>query len=269
MFESKKKSGGVLRSETYLNISYQPEEPVGRETEINRIVEAVRPVTKRRKPDNLLVYGPAGVGKTTCVRYIFNQLEQETTSKSIYINCWQYNSRSSLLTELLIQLGYPAPRKGKPVDELLSKIREWLDKNRGVAVALDEFDQLKNPTEVVYDLQLINKESENSLGIIMVSNQHPTRIELDPRSRSRLNCQTLEFNSYQQSQLEQILEKRVEQAFRPGTVPDEVIGKIARKVAENSGDCRQALELLLRTGRNADREGASKVSLEHLDSLDQ
>jgi len=113
-------------------------------------------------------------------------------------------------TELLIQLGYPAPRKGKPVDELLSKIREWLDKNRGVAVALDEFDQLQDRTEVIYDLQMLNEDSENQLGIVMVSNQHPTTIKLDPRSCSRLNCQTLEFNSYNTAQLKQVLQKRVE-----------------------------------------------------------
>lgn len=266
MFDSKQQDGrGILRSETYLSTDFQPEKPVGRHSEIDRIVEAVRPVTRRRSPENLLLYGPAGIGKTTCVTHVFNRLEEETTSKAVYINCWQYNTRPSLLTELLIQLGYPAPRKGKPVDELLSKIREWLDKNRGVAVALDEFDQLEDRTEIIYDLQMLNKDSENQLGIVMVSNQHPRRIELDPRSRSRLNCQTLEFNPYNTAQLKQILEKRVEQAFRPGSVSDKAITEIAEQVAENSGDCREALRLLLRSGRAAERKGKDKVTIDSLE----
>jgi cell division control protein 6 len=268
MFESSTgKSGrGVLRSESYLDTGYQPEKPVGRDREVQRIVESVRPVTRRKTPENLLVYGPAGVGKTTSVRHVFDHLEDETTSKAVYINCWQYNTRPSLLTELLIQLGYPAPRKGKPVDELLSKVREWLDKNGGVAVALDEFDQLENRTEVIYDLQMVNEEADNQLGLVMVSNQHPRQIELDPRSQSRLNCQTLEFQSYNTHQLVEILEKRVEQAFRPGTVPDEVIEEIAEHVAEKSGDCREALQLLLQAGRNADRDQERKVRLDHINS---
>jgi cell division control protein 6 len=180
-----------------------------------------------------------------------------------YINCWQYNTRSSLLTELLIQLGYPAPRKGKPVDELLSKIREWLNKNRGIAVALDEFDQLDDQ-EVVYDLQLLNNQAQHGLATLLVSNQHPQNLNLDPRSTSRLTMQTLQFKPYTASQLKQILEKRVEQAFRPGTVQDEVIKEIAEQVAENSGDCRQALEMLLRAGRRADRERERKVSISQL-----
>jgi len=72
------------------------------------------------------------------------------------------------------------------------------------------------------------------------------------------------INSYNASQLEEILSKRVEQAFKPGTVPDEVIEEIAETVAENSGDCREALEKLLRVGRKADRNGVTEISKAHL-----
>lgn len=264
MFEKQGSGKGVLRSETYLNTSYQPEKPVGRDTEINRIVKALRPLTQSRNPENLLVYGPAGVGKTTCIQHVFDQLENETSVKAVYINAWQYNTRPSLLTELLIQLGYPAPRKGHPVDELLSKIREWLDKNRGIAVAIDEFDQLQEDGEVIYDLQLLNQEADNPLGTILVSNKPPTTLRFDQRSQSRLSMQTLQFNPYPTHQLEKILEKRVEQSFRPGTVPDQVIEKIASTVAESSGDCRKALETLLRAGRKADQTGANELKPEHV-----
>lgn len=260
MFEQSGSENGILRSETYLSPDHVPEKPVGRESEIRRIADAIRPLTKKRTPDNLLVYGPAGVGKTTSVKHTFQRLDEETRVKTVYVNCWKYNTRPSLLTELLIQLGYPAPRKGKPVDELLSKIGEWLNKNRGFAVALDEFDQLDEKTEVIYDLQMLNADSENKLGTVMVSNQHPRTLNLDPRSQSRLNCQTLEYQPYTAPQLQQILEKRVEQAFRPGTVPDEAVEMIAEDVAEKDGDCRKAMNLLLRTGRRADQKGERKIS---------
>lgn len=266
MFEST--SGkGVLRSESYLSNTYHPEDVIGRDREINQVAAAVKPLTKRHKPENLLIFGPAGVGKTTVTRHVFNQLESQSSVKTVYINAWQYNTRSSLLTELLIQLGYPAPRKGKPVDELVSKISEWLGKNRGVAVAIDEFDQLKHQTEVIYDLQIANSEAENPLGLTMISNKSPTQIELDPRSRSRLSCQTLKFNPYTAHQLEEILEKRVEQAFRPGTVSEKVIRQISEYVAEESGDCRKALDILLKVGRKADRNSESQVSADHLQSV--
>jgi len=259
MFESENRGGSILRSEKYLDTDFQPEKPLGRDTEVQRIVDAVRPVTRRKTPENLLVHGPAGVGKTTSVKYVFDRLESKTTSKAVYINCWQYNTRPSLLTELLIQLGYPAPRKGKPVDELLSKLSEWLDKNRGIAVALDEFDQLQNQAEVIYDLQLINEQSDNQLGLIMISNQHPGKIQLDPRSQSRLNCKTLQFKPYNAPQLEKILSQRTEQAFHPGTVPSKVIEQISEHVAEHSGDCRKALQHLLQNARKAEQQDTNKI----------
>jgi cell division control protein 6 len=146
------------------------------------------------------------------------------------------------------------------VDERLSKLREWLDKNRSIVIVVDEFDQLKEKTKAVYDLQLLNQEAENDLAIVMVSNQYPTRLQLDPRTQSRLNCQTLEFTSYNTDQLTEILEQRVEQAFRPSTVADSAIETIADSVAENSGDCRKALESLLQAGRKADQRRESKVN---------
>ena len=265
MFENSTSSRkGVLRAENYLNTGYMPEEPVGRESEIGEIADAVRPLMHRHDANNLIIFGPAGVGKTTCTQYVTGKLENQASVKSVYINCWQYNTRSSLLTELLIQLGYPAPRKGKPVDALLGKIREWLDKNRGVVVALDEFDQLDSQTKIIYDLQMVNEEAENPLGLLMVSNQHPTRISLDPRSKSRLNCNTLEFQAYNAAALEEILQDRVDKAFRPGTVPIEVIEEIAETVAENTGDCRKALNILLNAGRKADQKGSNKVTIEDL-----
>lgn len=253
----------ILRSETHLTTQHTPEKPVKRESELRRIANALRPLTENRTPENLLIHGPAGIGKTTCVKQAFNQLD-ETHVNTVHINCWQYNTRPSLLTELLVQLGYPAPRKGKPVDELLSRLQEFIDKSQGVAVALDEFDQLKDQTEVIYDLQQASADADNKLGLIMVSNQHPTNIRLDPRSKSRLTCGTLAFRPYTADQLTDILKQRAERAFHPDTVADDVIEHIADSVAEESGDCRQALNMLLRAGRKADQEDADRVGVPHL-----
>jgi Cdc6-like AAA superfamily ATPase len=190
------------------------------------------------------------------------QLGEDTAVKSIYINCWQYDSRSSLLTELLIELGYPVPRKGRPVDELLSRIQEFVDKSRGVALALDEFDKLGDQTEVVYDLEMVSEDSDQHLGMVLVSNHGPEQVSLGSRSKSRLSCQTVQFEPYSAADLMKILEHRVEKAFRPGSVPDQTLRHIAEEVADRGGDCRQALSRLLSLGRVADRRNMTKITLE-------
>jgi Cdc6-like AAA superfamily ATPase len=71
-------------------------------------------------------------------------------------------------------MGYPAPRKGRPVDEILSRLQELVGKSHlGVAVALDEFDRLGDQTEVVYDLEMLSNSDERDLGLVMVSNRGP------------------------------------------------------------------------------------------------
>lgn len=267
MFDSSHSSrSGVLRSEVHLTAKQDPDHPLSRETELKTIAAAVRPLT-RRKPASLLIHGPAGVGKTTTVNHVLDQLEAETRVKPVRINCWQYNTRPSLFTELLIQLGYPAPRKGKPVDELLSRINEWLDKNRCVALALDEFDQLEDKAAVLYNLYQLNRRADNSIGVLLVSNCRPDDLNLDPRTESRLSCNDLEFQPYSVEELETILQSRAEQAFHPGAVSDEILSTIATAVADQTGDCRRALTYLLEAGRKADQQDQNTITEDILEEV--
>lgn len=265
MFKHNSSSNGLIRAEEYLTDDHPTLAPVDREAELHSIQDAVRPLRTRKTPENLLVYGPPGSGKTTCVEHVFDGLEEDGV-KTVQINCWQYRTRPALLTELLIQLGYPAPRKGKPVDELLGKLREWLDKNRSVAVALDEFDQLVDKTEIVYDLHMLSQQTENKLGLILISNLPPDEFVFDERSWSRLHCRTVEFKPYTAAELQDILEDRVEQAFRPGAVQPEVLKTVAEDVAETGGDCREAFERLLQAGRRATRKEKREVTVEDLEN---
>lgn len=264
MAKTSMRSNRVFRSEESLSPQYVPDMPVGRDAEVAELRSALETMARRSVPENVWVHGRAGMGKTSCVRHALEQVEDETGLKPVYINCWQYNSRSALITELLIQLGYPAVRRGKSVDELVSKLEIWLDRNRDVAVALDEVDQLDDLAEVLYDLQHVDAAADNDLGIVMVSNQPPDEVTLDQRTESRLSYRTVEFEPYSADQIEDILKHRVERAFRPGAVTGEVIPRIAAHVAEEDGDCRSALKLLLEAGRTAEREGHDTVTGAHL-----
>ncbi|WP_303704018.1 cell division control protein Cdc6 [Haloquadratum walsbyi] len=172
---------------------------------------------------------------------MFEQLEDETSTRAIYINCRQYNIRSSLLTELLIEIGYPALRKGRPVDGILSRLQEFIRKNRsGVAIALDELDCLGDQTEVVYNLEMLSSSIEKDIGLMMVPNRDPRQLWSDLRSESRLDCSILCFDPYSEAEFVDIFNQRVTQAFRPGVVEDGIVEVIAEQVAPDSGDCREA-----------------------------
>lgn len=265
MFEQSHTKRRLFKSRSARRTSDATQTPVGRAHELEQIADALRPIVSRKQPETVLICGDPGSGKTTCVNHVLAKLTEETRVKPVYINCWRYNTRAALFPHLLNQLGYPTPRKGKPADQLLVRLGEWLTKNRSIVLALDEFDQLRDQAKLVYDLYQLNHESQNTLGMLLISNDPPADLSLDPRSESRLTYRIVEFRSYTTDELVEILQQRTEAAFRPGTVPEEVIEIIAGSAAEEGGDCRQAIDLLLRAGRIAERDGADVVTTAHVD----
>lgn len=265
MFDGPQTKNTLFQCETRLTPDYMPEEPIGREHEIEEIANAVRPLIRKKPAENLLVHGPAGAGKTTTVKHVMQQLEEESSVKPVCINCWQYNTRSSLLSHLLIELGFPTPRKGRTVDELILKLEEWLDKNRSIALVLDEFDQLRDQNDVVYDFKEISKVTSNEIGLILVSNKPPKDLALDARSESRLSYRTLHFQPYDKEDIRDILKNRARHAFNRKSVSEEVFKAIAEITSQQSSDCRQALAMLLAAGRKAEQEHAQQITLRHID----
>lgn len=268
MFTATKQRRSIFRDEKSLSTA-KLSQPIGREQEIEQIADAVRPLSQGQEAENLLVHGQAGTGKTTCINHVFDNLDEQTRVRTVVLNCWKYNTRPSLLSQLLIELDYPAPRKGKPIDELLTLLEERVDKYGSVAVALDEFDQLDEQNEVVYDLHDLNVETENHCGMVLSSNKPPSEIELEQRTRSRLGYRSLKFETYGKAELEAVLEDRAAEAFQPRSLDDGVVERVADVVANEidigEGDCRHALEVLHRAGREADKENADKVTVAHVE----
>ena len=264
MFDRIKRSNSLFQAESVLSPSSTPDTVVGREPEIQKLEAALSPLTRRTAPENVVVYGPAGVGKTTTVTHVCDQLETQSQVQTVHINCWQYNTRSALLSELLINLGYPWTRKGKPIDEALCRLQEWVAKHRCVAVVLDEFDRHRAQTDIIYDLHHVSTAVDNELGVILISNQPPSEIHLGSRSRSRFNYRSVSFGRYDADDLYAILQDRVNVAFHDDAVTDDVLELIADHVADRGGDCRYALELLHRAGRIAEREQAEVVTVAHV-----
>lgn len=58
----------------------------------------------------------------------------------------------------------------------------------------------------------------------------------------------------------------MDKAFRPNSVPGEVVEKIADFVSA-SGDCRLALKCLIKAGRRADYEGANSLKLSQIEDV--
>lgn len=265
MVSSKRTRRSIFRDKTVLTDTCTPEIPVARDRVKATLHKTLQPIVHRKPADNVVLVGAPGTGKTTVVAHVLDKIESNSRVSTAMINCWQYQTRPALLAELLIQLGYPAPRKGTPVDARLTTFQELLAKSDGLIVALDEFDQFTHQTEIIYDLQDAVAQTDQELGLILVGNQPPASLDLDPRSHSRLDCRIVSFEPYTADELAVILHHRIEAAFRRGVITPAAVDRIANTVADAGGDCRQALSLLLRAGRIAEREQAPEVTVDHVE----
>lgn len=268
MFNDRPGTRSLIKSADHLDPSVEPDTIIGREDELDQIADGIRPLIAGDTPEHMLVHGPPGIGKSTCVHHVLDKLDEETSVNTVSINCWQYDTCPAFLTQLMIELGYPAPRKGKPSDELLIKLREWLDKNRDTVLVLDEFDQFDDPAKIIYDLDHVSNQADNHLALILVSNTAAVETNLDPRSRSRLNCRGIRFTPYSKHQLKAILEARIREAFPSDAVDDYVPDIIADTVAQDNGDCRQALTQLRHAAQRAGRENADTITPKHIKTPD-
>ncbi|MBS3057554.1 MAG: AAA family ATPase [Candidatus Diapherotrites archaeon] len=273
IFENAALEGAIFKNESYLYPEFVPERLPHREEQIDALVYCFAPIAKGAKPHNVFVHGKTGTGKTVTVKYVMNELQEHTDrAKALYINCFEFSSRSSVLSEVANFIGAVVPRRGLSTDEVYSKLLESAKRLQFTPIIiLDEADQLsvqgkEDASKLLYDLLRIIEYEKIRFGIALISNSQDFLAKLDSRVRSSLAEERIEFEPYSPIQLKEILRERTEFAFLPNALENEVINVAAAHAAKLGGDCRIAIESLWKAGRLAEKESAGKITLKHLRS---
>ena len=189
-------------------------------------------------------------------RHVANELtkrSEDTDSLRIeYINCKLKkvaDTEYRIFAELINKLGGEVPKTGLPTDEVYKKFIDMIEKNKEklFIIILDEIDQAvkKISDDFLYNLMRLNSElGKTQISIIGISNDVKFLEMIDPRVKSSLSEEEIVFPPYNALQLQDILRKRAEEAFKSGVVSDGVIAKCAAYAAREHGDARRALDLL-------------------------
>jgi cell division control protein 6 len=262
----------LLRNREVLLPDYIPLELPHRSEEIRRLAEVVAPALRGERPNNVFIYGLTGTGKTAVTKYVLRRLQELASQKgamvqSIYVNVRQRETPYKVLADVAEQLGLRVPFTGLSIGELFSRIVKRLSRLEGVyIVVLDEIDFLvRRGDDVLYDLTRVNEHLQRArVSVIGITNSVRLVDSLDPRVRSSLGEQTLVFSPYNAEQLKDILSQRAAMAFNEGALEEGVIPLCAALAAREHGDARRALDLLRVAAEIAEREGAPKVTEEHV-----
>jgi cell division control protein 6 len=254
--------------------SYTPEILPHREKEINDLATVLVPALRGETPSNVFIYGKTGTGKTAVAKFVGKELlkkgkETHTNVNFIYLNCevvdTQYRLLQNIANHFINEWNDHIPFTGWPTDEVYSKVKSMMDKEKGVTViVLDEIDKLKGD-EALYNLSRINGELENAkVSVIGISNDLKFTEFLDPRVKSSLGEENMVFYPYDAEQLQDILHDRVEKALKPGLIEGEVIPLCAALSAQEHGDARRALDLLRVAAEMAERSKSLKITRHHV-----
>ncbi|MCA9487448.1 MAG: orc1/cdc6 family replication initiation protein [Nanoarchaeota archaeon] len=277
IFESFDKNA-VFKDKNLLQTNYTPEVILHRDEQIKQIASILAPTLRGEKTSNLFLYGKTGTGKTLSIKYVRDALYKRFNKNSPfslrieYLNCKLKkvsDTEYRILAELINQLGGEVPSTGLPTQAVYSKFIDLVDsKKQLVVLILDEVDQTakKLSNNFLYNLTRLNSElSKSKISIVGISNDLTFLEDLDPRVRSSLSEEEIVFPPYNAIQIQDILNKRAENAFKAGILEGGVIPKCAAYAAREHGDARRALDLLRVAGELAERESSKKIMLKHID----
>jgi len=258
-FEEVLAKATIFRDVTVLSPHFVPKILPFRDLQINEIVSILSPALKGQKPRNLILYGKTGTGKTCTIKKVMEEFQGIAKNQSMhYLNCRIYNSRYRILQKILRPYVPELEKTGFGLPFLYEKLLEILNKEHQMVIILDEIDMIKDLDELVYTLTRINDETTaGGASIIGISNKLSFKDALDPRSKSSL---------YETEQLQQILFQRIEEGFEKDVIEKSAINLTAALTAQESGDARYALKLLVKAGEMAEAKGKVKVTDEDVEA---
>lgn len=261
-FEDILKRETIIINPSVLSPHYVPDKLLHRDAEIERIMVTIAPALKNQRISNLFIYGKTGTGKTACLKYVMNEFEKYAkNSKMIYVNCRVYNSRYKIMQRTLQELYTELDKMGFSIQYLYEKLIAYLNNGKSLIFVLDEIDMIKDLDDLIYTIIRANDETKSGhAAIIGISNKLSFKEKLDPRSKSSLCEVELVFYSYTAQQLQDILKQRVEMGFKPDSVDESAINLAAAITANDNGDARYALKLLLRAGEICERKGMKRLT---------
>jgi cell division control protein 6 len=290
MWEEEKR---IFVNKSLVKVSYVPKnisDALHRGDVIKKMQRCLIDISKNLAPNNVIVYGKMGTGKTMITQLVLNDLQKVATKKgvkltTIYISCEDANSENGVLGLINNNLSYELlgqyrEKIGNSISRNTINFKKLFNELDGILIiVLDEIDKIKNPDLINKLTRSVSTKTGQPPCLICITNDINFKDDLKGHTKSVLAENEIQFNPYDAEQLSDILNARVKIAFYPDVIGECVVPLIAALSAQENGDARKAINLLCKSGEIAEdkkkeiieeedvREANDRLELDRLTSI--
>ena len=272
----------IFRDRGKLSPRYIPERLPHRDRQLESLLSIYRPCLENVEGSFLQpvqLIGGVGAGKTCTAMRFGSILEAEASKrrislKHVYVNGRVDGANRYVIYRRMLEDACPqvSSRGLSPEEMLVQMVKQLRLEKKYIIITFDEVDHFvkRSGEHVVYDLTRLNEVSPgepcNVLGVLFIARDPSYRSLLDPAEVSTLGPLSINFPQYTAWQIRDIVAERVELAFKPGAVGDDVLDFVSELAAKPpaNGDARFALDLLLYAGSLAENMGCERVQPDHV-----
>lgn len=273
MWNMKKK---IFRNKALLKVSYIPEslsDTLHRSEVIRKLQNRFLDVSQGLVPNNVIIYGKPGTGKTLISTLVLNDLKNVAEKNgmkltNIFINCEDARTENGIVGQinnnLLFEIsGDFKASIGNSKARNNIKFNSYFNTLEGLLIiVLDEIDKIKDLGFVNKLIRTKSTKTSQPPCLIMITNDVTFKDYLAGHTKSVLAENEIQFNPYDAIELSDILKARIRRAFYPNVVGEMVVPLCSALAAQEHGDARKAINLLCKAGEVAEDKGKEIIEEE-------
>jgi archaeal cell division control protein 6 len=263
----------IYKNKEVLKKGYNPEtldQVIHRDAIIDQYIFCLKDAMVGTVPDNILVTGKVGAGKTMITTLLSNDLVKSGSAVNvnihvIYAYCENFTANANLLrfinSKMPLTNGKEFKKIGMSVANNFNYFCELLNDYDGIIIiVLDEIDQLGDP-DIINRFARIRESNfaSKNVCLIGITNKANFTAQLEARTKSVVSQQEIIIPPYDALQLRDILQLRAKTAFKPGVLTEEALQLCAAFAAQEHGDARRAIDLLRVASEIADKANKQKI----------
>jgi cell division control protein 6 len=252
--------------------TYIPKKILYRDAEINNLVYNLSAVKRSGRPNDTILYGKRGTGKTLVTKYVTGELEKASSDVKIYLinlrgkntnfKAWKELARVVLGTDVL---GRDADYIAHRVFEFITTLEQKyiifvLDEINEVEVGCDSFLYfLLRPNEVAP-----NMDSKEITNIFITNSMNFPKNLSEGTHSSFKTVDKYVYHPYNADQLGGILKERAQLGLVASVYDNSILSICAAYGAQEHGDARETIKLLAKAAELAEKEKSTCIMEDHV-----